>query len=306
MTLTNFPNGVSSFGIPQISNGERSGGGSVFGKTYFVDPTNGVDGNKGTSPDKALATLTRAFVLMKDNDTVICAPGDYTGNHVTPLNSVAPFCSVIGMQATALGLGPFAAATDTASPILSIRARGWRVSGFEFDGNAVTESVLATTSGTSNANFLQMDHCLFTGGSVAGIDYFGAPTFSALYHNGFTQMTGGSTILCSDASTDTPRSGHIYGNRFWENINHIAMNPRGFKDTVIEKNTFMLDGVSRDALVMLDTRGGGGNQIIDNYFDITQAQFTDDAATAFIRTAATDYGAGNHLADGEQNALISV
>lgn len=306
MTLTNYPNGISSFGIPQIAGSERSGAGSVFGKTYFVDPTNGNNGKKGTSPAKAFSTLTKAFAVMGPSDTVICSPGSYTGNHVTPLNSVAPFCSVIGMQATALGLGPFAAATDTSSPIISVRARGWRISGFEFDGNAVSESVLATTSGTSNANFLQVDWCLFTGGSVAGIDFVGAPTFMAIYYNSFTQMTAGSGMLCSNSATDTPRSGHIYKNRFWENINHIAMNPRGFKDCVIEGNTFQLDGVSRDALVMLDTRGGGGNQIIGNYFDITAAQFTDDASTAFIRTASTDYGAGNFLSDGVQADLISV
>ncbi len=306
MTITAFPNGVSSFGIPQITNSDRTGGGSVFGKTYFVDPTNGSNGNIGTEPRRAFKTLTKAFAVLVKNDSIICVPGDYTGNYQTPLNSVAAFCSLVGMQATDTGFGPFAAATSTASAILEIRARGWRVSGFEFDGNAVSESVLATTSGTSVANFLQMDHCLFTGGSVAGIDFVGAPTFVKLADNSFTQMTAGSQLLCSNSATDTPRSCHIFHNRFWENTGHIAMNPRGFKDSIIEANVFMLDGVSRDATVMLDTRGGGGNQIISNFFDITKSQFTDDAGTAFIRTASTDYGAGNQLSDGIQADLISV
>ncbi len=39
--LTNYPNGLSSFGIPQLGGSERNGAGSVFGVTYFIDPTNG-------------------------------------------------------------------------------------------------------------------------------------------------------------------------------------------------------------------------------------------------------------------------
>lgn len=306
MTLTAFPNGISSFGIPQVAGSDRTGSGSVFGKTYFVDPSRGSNGNIGTEPRRAFKTLTKAFAVLAKNDSIICVPGDYTGNYQTPLNSVAAFCSVVGMQATDTGFGPFAGATDTSSAILEIRARGWRISGFEFDGNGVSESMLATTSGTSIANFLQVDHCLFTGGSVAGIDFVGAPTFVKLADNSFTQMTGGSQLLCSNSATDVPRSCHVFHNRFWENIGHIAMNPRGFKDSIIESNVFMLDGVSRDATVMLDTRGGGGNQIIGNFFDITTTQFADGSSTAFIRTATGDYGAGNWLSNGAQAAAISV
>ena len=51
MGLTNFPNGISSFGVPVL------GGilGIPFTGTYwFVDPVNGLDGNAGTSPQTAL------------------------------------------------------------------------------------------------------------------------------------------------------------------------------------------------------------------------------------------------------------
>jgi hypothetical protein len=56
MTLTAFPNGASSFGVPMV-------GGVPFGPNsvaWFVDPQNGVDGNDGQSPTTAFATLYRA------------------------------------------------------------------------------------------------------------------------------------------------------------------------------------------------------------------------------------------------------
>ncbi len=58
--LTNFPNGISSFGIPVL------GGANGFpftGTYYFVNESTGLDGNSGTSPSQALATLDQALKL---------------------------------------------------------------------------------------------------------------------------------------------------------------------------------------------------------------------------------------------------
>lgn len=58
--LTNFPNGISSFGVPILS----GSGGLVFtGNYYFVNETYGLDGNAGTSPSTALKTLDKALAL---------------------------------------------------------------------------------------------------------------------------------------------------------------------------------------------------------------------------------------------------
>jgi hypothetical protein len=306
MGLTNFPNGISSFGIPQIGNsGGRTRGGSVYGKTYFVDPTSGVgsNGNSGLAPDKAWATLTYAFTKLAKWDTLYCAPGDYSGNYLTPLNATAPFVSLIGVQATDIGFGPWSAGT-AGSPIINVRARGWLISGFEFDGVSDEASLKLTTSGTSNANYAQIENCLFTGGKY-GIDWVGAPTYTMVYNCLFEDILT-SAFICTDSSTDVPRRCIIQGNHFRENAADIAMNPRGFKSSTIASNFFQLDGISRNSTVLLDTRGGGGNIIVNNWFDVTQAQYTDDAATAFIRTSATDYGAGNHCNDGEAEDEISA
>ena len=67
MTLTNFPNGLSSFGVPVL------GGLPIpfTGNYYFVDAISGADGNEG-SADSPLATLATAYgrCTSGNNDVV--------------------------------------------------------------------------------------------------------------------------------------------------------------------------------------------------------------------------------------------
>jgi hypothetical protein len=69
MPLTNFPNGVTSFGIPVLPGIPEA----FTGTYYFVDPANGADGNPGTTPDFPFATLYRALGLCTSgkNDVVV-------------------------------------------------------------------------------------------------------------------------------------------------------------------------------------------------------------------------------------------
>lgn len=57
MSLTNFPNGVSSFGVPVLPGMPTP----FTGKYFFVDPVNGSDGNTGTDPSRAFATIYKAY-----------------------------------------------------------------------------------------------------------------------------------------------------------------------------------------------------------------------------------------------------
>lgn len=67
--LTNFPNGVSSFGIPLLGNGIYP---MFTGTSYFVDPTNGLDGNDGLTPTTARKTILSAYnsTVANNNDVV--------------------------------------------------------------------------------------------------------------------------------------------------------------------------------------------------------------------------------------------
>lgn len=67
--LTNFPNGISSFGVPVLGN---IGGIPFTGNYYFVDPVYGADGNEGGA-ESPLATLYEAHRRCVDgnNDVVV-------------------------------------------------------------------------------------------------------------------------------------------------------------------------------------------------------------------------------------------
>lgn len=82
MPLTNFPNGVSSFGLPLPA------GYNLFpnnGKThYWVHGNQGSNGNPGTSPDLPLLTMTKAFTLITSGD-IIHVLGNVREQLVTPV-----------------------------------------------------------------------------------------------------------------------------------------------------------------------------------------------------------------------------
>lgn len=66
MTLTNFSNGLSSFGVPIFGGGLTVPTMSKTGKAFFVDPVNGSDANRGTDPRNAVATVSQAYSLTTD------------------------------------------------------------------------------------------------------------------------------------------------------------------------------------------------------------------------------------------------
>lgn len=70
MSLTNYPNGVSSFGVPLTGQIPMVLGVSGVGNIYFVDATNGSDGNNGKSPQKAFATAEVAYAAAASGDTI--------------------------------------------------------------------------------------------------------------------------------------------------------------------------------------------------------------------------------------------
>jgi hypothetical protein len=84
MALTNFPNGVSSFGIPMLGGG---GIPSTNGRYIFVDADNGVDGNDGASWETAVKTINFAYSLATSNkDDVIVLSTTSTAHTLTALS----------------------------------------------------------------------------------------------------------------------------------------------------------------------------------------------------------------------------
>ena len=170
MPLTNFPGGISSFGIPVL------GGASIpfTGKYFFVDPVNGSDGNTGLKPSKALATLYKAYskTTSGNNDVVFLI-----GNGASTGTARLSKANAILTTATAT-TGTLTWANDAthligiAAPTLNSRAR-----------IAPTSTDTITLFGSGNFFILSGNGCLFQ---------------NIAMFNGFA--TGGASEICMTVS----------------------------------------------------------------------------------------------------------
>ena len=102
MGLTNFPNGITSFGIPVLGS---AGGHVTTGNVFFVSSTasGSSDGNTGDSPTDALATLDAAIgkTTANQGDTIYVMP-----NHAETVTGASGITfDVAGV--TVIGLGEY-------------------------------------------------------------------------------------------------------------------------------------------------------------------------------------------------------
>jgi hypothetical protein len=126
MGYTNFPNGLTSFGVPLPSGGDYSC--PPIGITYWVDGTNGLDSNTGLEHTKAFKTIQKAITIQIANatglgDTIYVLPGTYAESLTGNLSQ----CKLIGYH-------PFAVrVTPTSSHAYSGNLHDATISGFMFD-----------------------------------------------------------------------------------------------------------------------------------------------------------------------------
>lgn len=295
--LSNFPNGISSMGVPLI-------GGNAFGTTYFVDPTNGADGNTGRNAGDAFETLTYAFTQLSHYDTIIGAPGDYTGNYTTPIDAKAAFVSLIFTRTHRNGLAAWAAADTSSSPIIDIRARGWSIDGLEFNCPTSSSGVRLTKStngSTHRCDFTTIRNSIFTTGKY-GVEVNGGGTHVDIYDCKFDQLTesGAHAIYISNTDNQLPAFWVVESNKFLTNTNHISGNTttRGWNNSLFKDNVF------DSATVSLNVVGSsaGGNVIAGNYFDFAKSAW---AASTEVKGNATDTGISNYLTDGIAATALS-
>lgn len=99
MGLTNYPNGITSFGVPVIGSGNIP---TTTGTYYFVDSATGAAGNDGKSPTTAFATVDQGISACTANksDVVIVMPG-----HAETVTATSIALDVAGVQVVGLGTG---------------------------------------------------------------------------------------------------------------------------------------------------------------------------------------------------------
>ena len=299
--LTNFPGGLSSMGVPLM--------GRQFGKTYFVDSTNGSDGNKGLNNTKPFKTLTKAFATVTHYDTILLSGGNFTGNYTTPANADAAFVTVRGFRIGSYGLSTWMGATTASSPIIDVKARGWTFSDIEFDCPTAAGALNLNKSNdgtTDRPDFCTIHNNIFTTGKF-GIVCDGGGTHVHIHHNKFDQLTtsGAFAIIVDNTDHQIPAFWVVEDNIFATSLNHIgpANASQGWSESMFRRNVHQSDGVATDATTILDIRAGsgGGNMIIDNYFDIAKDAYNGGTT---VRANSSDFSAGNWFNNGAQEEAL--
>ena len=190
MSLTEYPNGISSFGIPVVGNGVRIP--TTTGTYFFVHSGTGLSSYDGLSPDRPLATIDQAInkCTADKGDVIVVMPG-----HAESISSATSLVvDVDGISIVGLGHGrnrPVLSFSATAgripvtaddvfiSGLVLLGAIADVVSGMTITGDDVTLQQCDFEVGSAVLEFLQMldidaatravvDGCRFVASATAG------------------------------------------------------------------------------------------------------------------------------------------
>lgn len=159
MAYTNFPNGITSFGVPVIG----SAGGIPFtGNWYFCDYATGSDGNEGTA-ENPFKTITRAYEkCVSGNNDVVVIIGDGTTAATQRLSSTLTWAKdathLIGITApTAIAqrarISHLTTATTNINPLITVSGSGCMFANFSIFqgiGQSATDEKCVDVTGDRN------------------------------------------------------------------------------------------------------------------------------------------------------------
>lgn len=287
--LTNFPNGVTSFGIPMVGTAPLIPAG---GAVYFVDGTLGSDGASGTSPTYALATIQKAidkavagdviYVFPKDMG-VDGDPGSYTEN--LTIAATKDRLSIIGVShgRTQCGLPQLKVGTTTTSPLLTINAQGCLILNMGING----------AGGTGGGILLNSNGATGTIGS-SGTSIIGCHFKNCVGTTATNAATGGAIMWTANGDCWQVL---IKGNRFYKNVGDIVLKGTSNsvpQDVVIEDNVFSGPAASVDCnLYLMGGSGMNGVIIRNNVFSCFPAIGSGTNAKQLALTGCVGIMTGN-------------
>lgn len=305
MGFTNFPNGVTSFGIPVIGVGRMVAGApsqrSTYGNTWFVNAYAGADGNDGKSPLTPMLTMTEAFSRIASGD-VINVAGKITEQLVTPVNVFDVWVNgmgnrprhadsaPVGGNLMAAQWAPPASGGTAAQATVRVIQQGWRFTNILFtsiDANAgCIEVVRNAASGDDerDGSHAEILGCRFSGTGI-GVK-LGATSFT---ENPFNVLIEGCTFNNMSkgiyATSCQPNGAQILDNYFFGNTVNITAK---FQASLIRGNTigqFTASGNSGG----IDLTGG----IATNVITLNYLSGTYSIAGGYKGAGAGDEWAGN-------------
>lgn len=285
--LTNFPNGISSGGVPQIGAGIPV----TNGVYWFVDGTNGNDGNNGHSLAESCKTIAGAVNQAAINDIVLVLPGTYTE---------AVVVNDAGVRIIALGTAKksviWTSATDTIT--CSITAINVEIAGFYFKPPVYTANAGATSIQLGNAGQAYIHDNKFQG-QTGSYNAIYSPICNSdnvrIENNDFEYMntiTYGAAILGVEAGGLSYSNWSIKGNKFNSCVTAVNINGRV---CLAQGNHFGINGITAlgagaaVTTLALDFSGTSsyGNLVHGNYLGGTYS------ATLYKIGASGDDWAGN-------------
>lgn len=261
---TNFPNGVTSYGVPVVGSGNIP---VTSGNYYFVNGTTGVDGNSGLNAAEATKTIGAAVTKAKTNDVVLVMPGTY---------SEVVVASVAGVHIIAVGTIHsviWTSATDTAS--LTIGASNIEVAGFYFKPPVFTAGT-PTAILLSSANYANIHDNRFQG-QTGSYNAIYSPVCNSdnviIANNDFEYMntaSNGAAILGVEAGGLSYSDWKILGNKFSSCVTAVNINGRV---CLVQGNHFLIEGITAAGAIgavctlALDLSGtsSGANGVHGNY-----------------------------------------
>ncbi len=158
MTFTNFPNGVSSFGLPSL--GTSIGSNQLLtGGAIFVDTVNGADAGPGNSPNAPYKTLAYALtqVVANSNQYIFIAEG----STITISSATSLLFNVAGVTIIGLGYGssrPLFDFTTANTATIPVSADNIVISNCRFRGNFLS---IAAAFTVASALHFTVDNCRF-------------------------------------------------------------------------------------------------------------------------------------------------
>lgn len=171
MGLTNFPNGVSSFGVPLMGGPGTlpvmGGGGGNGASVFFVDPANGSDSNSGLDPTHALDTIAAAYAKCTSGygDTIyLLNDGGTTGtaretaltwakNNTHLIGLCAP--TMVGKRARIAPPSSDTTDVDAYTPYITLSATGCIMANFSiYQGNSEDGKASVGIYLSGNRNYL--------------------------------------------------------------------------------------------------------------------------------------------------------
>jgi hypothetical protein len=271
MALTNFRNGVSSFGIP-LTGGMPP---SFYGRYWFVDAKVGSDGNRGNSADRPFQTMDKAFDNIDSGDVIIFR-GKIREELTTPAGVFD--VTIIGAanqprhaddhsESSSPGRGSSSATWTTpasptaATPLLIVQQQGWKFYNFLWDGPSDAAALQLFRDGGADDAERDASHAHILGCKfVAGqnhIEFKGGLSQVVLEENLFFGATADSILETVGAGIGTNNYHRFLNNAWHNNESHIDM---AANYATIRGNTFgkkTTDGINLG--------GGSENVVTLNY-----------------------------------------